>query len=166
MKLLRLSPKMPARAKVAVIARVAAHRAFVARGLQSLGTEVYQTPYGPSRPVHFFVHAGLTFVVLSRHGEAGYEISAPFPQCPGQSLCLEGPGGGKDPGLGGAGVAEGGDGPGGLGGAPRRAGRRAGRAPHLLSRGGVGFHPAPPAVLPGAAGRDAGGVGRGAFYGA
>jgi 5'-methylthioadenosine phosphorylase len=78
MKLLRLSPKMPAKVKVAVIARVAAHRPFVARGLQSLGTEVYQTPYGPSRPVHFFAHEGLTFAVLSRHGEAGYEISAPF----------------------------------------------------------------------------------------
>jgi 5'-methylthioadenosine phosphorylase len=78
MKLLRLSPKMPAKANVAVIARVAAHRPFVARGLQSLGTEVYQTPYGPSRPVHFFAHEGLTFGVLSRHGEAGYEISAPF----------------------------------------------------------------------------------------
>jgi 5'-methylthioadenosine phosphorylase len=69
---------MPAKAKVAVIARVAAHRAFVARGLQSLGTEVYQTPYGPSRPVHFFAQEGLIFGVLSRHGEAGYEISAPF----------------------------------------------------------------------------------------
>jgi len=78
MKLLRLSPKMPAKAKVAVIARVAAHRAFMARGLQSLGTEVYQTPYGASRPVHFFAYEGLTFGVLSRHGEAGYEISAPF----------------------------------------------------------------------------------------
>jgi 5'-methylthioadenosine phosphorylase len=78
MKLLRLSPKMPAKIKVAVIARVAAHRPFVARGLQSLGTEVYQTPYGPSRPVHFFVQDGLTFGVVSRHGEAGYEISAPF----------------------------------------------------------------------------------------
>jgi 5'-methylthioadenosine phosphorylase len=78
MKLLRLSPKMPPKVKVAVIARVAAHRPFVARGLQSLGTEVYETPYGPSRPVHFFVHEGLTFAVLSRHGEAGYEFSAPF----------------------------------------------------------------------------------------
>jgi len=78
MKLLKLSPKMPARAKMAVIARMAAHRAFTARGLQSLGTEVYQTPYGPSQPVHFFAHQGLTFGVLSRHGEAGYEISAPF----------------------------------------------------------------------------------------
>ncbi len=78
MKLLKLSPKMPAKVKVALIARVAAHRPFVARGLQSLGTEVYQTPYGPSRPVHFFVHEGLTFGVISRHGEAGYELSAPY----------------------------------------------------------------------------------------
>jgi 5'-methylthioadenosine phosphorylase len=78
MKLLRLSAKMPAKVKVAVMARVAAHRPFAARGLQSLGTEVYQTPYGPSRPVHFFAHEGLSFAVLSRHGEAGYEISAPF----------------------------------------------------------------------------------------
>jgi 5'-methylthioadenosine phosphorylase len=78
MKLLKLSPKMPPKAKVAVMARVAAHRGFAACGLQSLGTEVYQTPYGPSRPVHFFVHEGLSFAVLSRHGEAGYEISAPF----------------------------------------------------------------------------------------
>jgi 5'-methylthioadenosine phosphorylase len=78
MKLLRLSPKMRAKVKVAVIARVAAHRPFVSRGLQSLGTEIYQTPYGPSRPVHFFVHEGLTFAVLSRHGETGYELSAPF----------------------------------------------------------------------------------------
>ncbi len=78
MKLLRLSPKLPAKVKVAVIARVAAHWPFVASGLQSLGTEVYQTPYGPSRPVHFFAYEGLTFAVLSRHGEAGYEISAPY----------------------------------------------------------------------------------------
>jgi 5'-methylthioadenosine phosphorylase len=78
MKLLKLSPKLPARVKVALIARVAAHRPFVARGLQALGTEVYQTPYGASHPVHFFAHEGLTFGVLSRHGEAGYELSAPF----------------------------------------------------------------------------------------
>jgi 5'-methylthioadenosine phosphorylase len=78
MKLLKLSPKISAKVKVAVIGRVGAHRPFVALGLQSLGTEVYQTPYGESRPVHFFVHEGLTFAVLSRHGEAGYEISAPF----------------------------------------------------------------------------------------
>ena len=28
--------------------------------------------------MHRFRHGGLNFVVLSRHGEAGYEISAPF----------------------------------------------------------------------------------------
>jgi len=63
---------------IALIARVAAHQAFAARGLKSLGTEVYQTPYGPSRPLHFFEHEGLPFAVLSRHGEAGYDLSAPF----------------------------------------------------------------------------------------
>jgi 5'-methylthioadenosine phosphorylase len=78
MKLLRLTPKIPPKVQVAVIARVASHQPFMSRGLQSLGTEVYQTPYGPSRPVHFFVHDGLTFAVVSRHGEAGYELSAPF----------------------------------------------------------------------------------------
>jgi len=63
---------------IAVIARVGAHQAFEAMGLKSLGAEVYQTPYGPSRPIHFFGHKGLAFAVLSRHGESGYELSAPF----------------------------------------------------------------------------------------
>jgi 5'-methylthioadenosine phosphorylase len=78
MKLLKLTPKIQVKAKLAVIARVGAHRAFVTAGLQDLGTEVYQTPYGASRPVHFFTHQGVNFGVLSRHGETGYEISAPF----------------------------------------------------------------------------------------
>jgi len=64
--------------QIAVIARVGAHRALEAAGLQPLRTEVYATPYGDSRPVHRFKHGDLEFVVLSRHGEAGYEISAPF----------------------------------------------------------------------------------------
>jgi 5'-methylthioadenosine phosphorylase len=63
---------------IAIIARVGTHRAFEAAGLTPLATEVYDTPYGPSRPVHFFRHQGLGFAVLSRHGEAGYELSAPF----------------------------------------------------------------------------------------
>jgi 5'-methylthioadenosine phosphorylase len=78
MKLLKLAPKIQVKAKLAVMARVGAHRPFVTAGLQDLGTEVYQTPYGASRPVHFFTHQGVNFAVLSRHGEAGYEISAPF----------------------------------------------------------------------------------------
>ena len=64
--------------EIAVIARVGAHKAFEAAGLKPEKTEVYATPYGDSRPVHFFRHEGLEFAVLSRHGEAGYDLSAPF----------------------------------------------------------------------------------------
>lgn len=63
---------------IAVIARVGAHQAFEAMGLKSLGTEIYPTPYGLSLPIHFFRHENLGFAVMSRHGEAGYEVSAPF----------------------------------------------------------------------------------------
>ena len=64
--------------EIAIIARVGAHQALAAVGLSPHRTEVYPTPYGDSRPVHWFRHKGIDFVVLSRHGEAGYEISAPF----------------------------------------------------------------------------------------
>jgi len=64
--------------KIAVIARVGAHKSFTAQGLTPEKTEVFSTPYGDSRPLHFFRHEGLEFVVLSRHGEAGYDLSAPF----------------------------------------------------------------------------------------
>jgi 5'-methylthioadenosine phosphorylase len=63
---------------IAVIARVGAHQPFEAQGVEKLGVEIYPTPYGDSCPVHFFRHGGLNFAVLSRHGEAGYEVSAPF----------------------------------------------------------------------------------------
>lgn len=63
---------------IAIIARVGAHRSFESVGLKPHHSEVYATPYGDSRPVHFFRHEDVEFVVLSRHGEAGYEISAPF----------------------------------------------------------------------------------------
>jgi 5'-methylthioadenosine phosphorylase len=64
--------------KIAVIARVGAHKPFEALGLKPEKTEVFSTPYGDSRPIHFFRHEGLEFAVLSRHGEAGYDLSAPF----------------------------------------------------------------------------------------
>jgi 5'-methylthioadenosine phosphorylase len=64
--------------EIAIIARVGAHGALEAGGLQPVKTEAYETPYGPSRAVHFFRQEGVDFAVLSRHGEAGYEISAPF----------------------------------------------------------------------------------------
>jgi 5'-methylthioadenosine phosphorylase len=64
--------------KIAIIARVGAHQAMAAAGLTPSRSEVFATPYGDSRPVHFMAHRGIEFVVLSRHGEAGYEVSAPF----------------------------------------------------------------------------------------
>ena len=64
--------------EIAIIARVGAHKALAAAGLKPHRTEVYSTPYGDSRPVHWFRQGEIDFVVLSRHGEAGYEISAPF----------------------------------------------------------------------------------------
>jgi 5'-methylthioadenosine phosphorylase len=63
---------------IAVIARVGAHRAFEGLGLKKVGVRVQETPYGSSRPVHVFEHEGVEFAVVSRHGEAGYELSAPF----------------------------------------------------------------------------------------
>jgi 5'-methylthioadenosine phosphorylase len=69
---------MTMKPEVAIIARVRAHRSFEAVGLKPHHSEIYATPYGDSRPVHWFRHGDVEFVVLSRHGEAGYEISAPF----------------------------------------------------------------------------------------
>ncbi|MBW1992475.1 MAG: MTAP family purine nucleoside phosphorylase [Deltaproteobacteria bacterium] len=63
---------------LAVIARVGAHRDFLARGVNYYGGKKLQTPFGESNPVHIFEHNGLAFAVLSRHGEEGYQVSAPF----------------------------------------------------------------------------------------
>lgn len=78
MKLIKFTPKFPIKPKLAVIARVAAHRAFEALGVEKLEVGVYPTPYGDSRPIHLFKYEGFNFAVLSRHGEGGYDISAPF----------------------------------------------------------------------------------------
>jgi 5'-methylthioadenosine phosphorylase len=78
MKLLKFTPKFPLKPKLALIARVAAHRALEAKGVEKLEVGIYPTPYGDSRPLHLFRHEGLNFAVLSRHGERGYDISAPF----------------------------------------------------------------------------------------
>lgn len=64
--------------QIAIIARVGAQRDFQARGLQPRQTARYETPFGPSNPVHLFVHQDIPFAVLSRHGEQGYEVSAPY----------------------------------------------------------------------------------------
>ncbi len=64
--------------QLAIIARVGAHKDFVELGVKRLGGETYDTPFGKSNPVHLFEHQGLVFSVLSRHGEDGYRVSAPF----------------------------------------------------------------------------------------
>jgi cyclic dehypoxanthinyl futalosine synthase len=75
----RRSPGLPLTPiPLAVIARVGAHRDFVAAGVEEVGCWEVATPFGVANPVHGFRHGGLEFAVLSRHGEVGYEISAPF----------------------------------------------------------------------------------------
>jgi cyclic dehypoxanthinyl futalosine synthase len=64
--------------RLAVIARVGAHRDFLGKGVKYLGGEVRPTPFGQSNPVHLFEHEGITFAVLSRHGEEGYHVAAAF----------------------------------------------------------------------------------------
>lgn len=64
--------------QLAIIARVGAHRDFQRLGVKGLGGESHNTPFGKSNPVHLFEHQGLVFAVLSRHGEEGYQVSAPY----------------------------------------------------------------------------------------
>ncbi len=37
-----------------------------------------RTPFGPSNPLHLFERDGFRFWFLSRHGERGYEVTAPY----------------------------------------------------------------------------------------
>ncbi len=43
-----------------------------------LSSRRVRTPYGLSNPVHLFESAGFRFLFLSRHGENGYEKTAPY----------------------------------------------------------------------------------------
>ncbi len=45
---------------------------------ERLATRRVRTPYGWSAPVHLFRRDGFRFLFLSRHGERGYEITAPY----------------------------------------------------------------------------------------
>jgi len=64
--------------KIAIIARVGAHKDFQALGLKSLVSQSHPTPFGDSNPIHVFSSQDIDFAVLSRHGEDGYQVSAPF----------------------------------------------------------------------------------------
>lgn len=69
---------MMIRPRVAIIARVGGHKAFQTHGLEPHRSQAHPTPFGTSNPIHLFTHQGVDFAVLSRHGEAGYQVSAPF----------------------------------------------------------------------------------------
>lgn len=64
--------------KTAVIARVDAHRPFKDRGLKEINVLLPKTSFGDANPIHVFESPSGPFAVLSRHGEQGYEVSAPY----------------------------------------------------------------------------------------
>ena len=45
---------------------------------ERLSSRRVRTPYGPSNPVHLCEIAGFRFFFLSRHGETGYDKTAPY----------------------------------------------------------------------------------------
>ena len=45
---------------------------------ERLSSRRVRTPYGFSNPVHLYENAGFRFLFLSRHGEKGYEKTAPY----------------------------------------------------------------------------------------
>jgi 5'-methylthioadenosine phosphorylase len=64
--------------EIAVIARVGAHKPFLGRGIKEVRVEEVSTPFGKSNPFHIFEIEDLRFALLSRHGEEGFEVSAPY----------------------------------------------------------------------------------------
>lgn len=63
---------------LAIIARVGAHKAFLKEGLIELQSFQKTTPFGESVPIHVFDYRGISFALISRHGENTYSVSAPF----------------------------------------------------------------------------------------
>jgi len=64
---------------LALIARVGAHEPLLAAGARELRRATrHDTPFGASNPVHLLEWQGLPFAVLSRHGEQGYAVAAPW----------------------------------------------------------------------------------------
>lgn len=63
---------------LALIARSAAHTQLADAGVQDLGSRRAETPFGTSNPVHIMEADGLRFALISRHGETGYEVAAPW----------------------------------------------------------------------------------------
>jgi 5'-methylthioadenosine phosphorylase len=74
-----LLEEMNMKAKIAVIGGSGAYRLLKQEifGAEKKSKRI-QTPFGESGVLHFFGSSKQRFVFLSRHGESGYEISAPF----------------------------------------------------------------------------------------
>jgi 5'-methylthioadenosine phosphorylase len=64
--------------ELAIIARVGAHKPLIAIGAGEEKVVIPETPFGPSAPLHFLRFQDIPFLVLSRHGEEAYSLSAPF----------------------------------------------------------------------------------------
>jgi 5'-methylthioinosine phosphorylase len=63
---------------IAIIGGSQAHRLLEAGGLQTTRTRTVKTPFGPSQPIHDVASDTGAFLFMSRHGEGGYHIAAPF----------------------------------------------------------------------------------------
>jgi 5'-methylthioadenosine phosphorylase len=63
---------------VALIGRVGVHISFLNCGATELRVLIQDTPFGISAPLHWMKFGDYSFWVLSRHGEKGYSLSAPF----------------------------------------------------------------------------------------
>ncbi|NIQ00805.1 MAG: MTAP family purine nucleoside phosphorylase, partial [Nitrospinaceae bacterium] len=71
--------KAPFTAPIAVIGGSGAYQ-LLADGVlgKETGCAALDTPYGPSAPVHRFSAGDLDYLLLSRHGETDYTVTAPF----------------------------------------------------------------------------------------
>lgn len=64
--------------EVGVIARTGAHETMKQAGASLLHTARRDTPFGESNPIHQMELDNIPFALLSRHGEKGYEVAAPW----------------------------------------------------------------------------------------
>jgi 5'-methylthioadenosine phosphorylase len=64
--------------ETALIARSAAHEALASAGAREVECFRTETPFGTSNPVHLMDAEAFSFALVSRHGEKGYEVAAPW----------------------------------------------------------------------------------------
>lgn len=64
--------------KLAIIGRVNFHSQLEKYGASHLKQQQVETPFGLSNPIHTMIYRKIQFFVLSRNGEEGYEVSAPY----------------------------------------------------------------------------------------